>query len=183
MDAAEEDRRGVGGGRLPREAERVADVVGDVLHLGQLVVVGEDHRVALARERAHLLGEASVSTAVISSTSSETSSERAAWVSAPTEMKSTPVSAYARTVASVMPPEASSGTRPRDELDGRADLVAAHVVEQDPVDAGLERLGDVVERLRLDLDRHVPLRSPSAATAVPIPPAMRRWFSLSRIAS
>ena len=41
-------------GRLAREAERVADVVGDVLDLGHLVVVREDDRVALARERAHL---------------------------------------------------------------------------------------------------------------------------------
>ena len=31
-------------------------------------------------------------------------------VSAPTEMKSTPVSAYARMFSSVMPPEASNGT-------------------------------------------------------------------------
>ena len=38
-----------------REAERVADVVGDVLDLGHLVVVGEDHRVALRRERAYLV--------------------------------------------------------------------------------------------------------------------------------
>ena len=35
-----------------REPERVADEVGDVLHLGHLVVVGEDDRVALrARAR------------------------------------------------------------------------------------------------------------------------------------
>ena len=37
-----------------REAERVADEVGDVLELGQLVVVGEDDGVALRAERAHL---------------------------------------------------------------------------------------------------------------------------------
>ncbi len=48
---------GVGGGGLAREAERVAHVVGDVLDLGQLVVVGEDHRVALGGERAHLLAQ------------------------------------------------------------------------------------------------------------------------------
>ena len=40
--------------RPAREAERVADEVGDVLDLGQLVVVGEDHRVALGGERPHL---------------------------------------------------------------------------------------------------------------------------------
>ncbi len=39
----------VGLGRLARQAERIADIVRDVLDLGPLVVVGEDHRVALAR--------------------------------------------------------------------------------------------------------------------------------------
>ena len=38
---------GVGGGGLLREPERVADEVGDVLDLGALVVVRQDHRVAL----------------------------------------------------------------------------------------------------------------------------------------
>ena len=38
-----------------RQPERVADVVGDVLHLRHLVVVRQDHRVALGRERAHLV--------------------------------------------------------------------------------------------------------------------------------
>ena len=49
----------LGGGGPPGEAERVADVVGDVLHLGHLVVVREDHGVALGRERAHLVLQAS----------------------------------------------------------------------------------------------------------------------------
>ena len=44
----------LGGGGLLRERERVADEVRDVLDLGQLVVVGEDHRVARARELADL---------------------------------------------------------------------------------------------------------------------------------
>ncbi len=39
----------VGRGRLAAEPERVADVVGDVLHLGHLVVVGKDDGVALLR--------------------------------------------------------------------------------------------------------------------------------------
>ena len=47
---------GVGGRRLAGEPERVAGEVGDVLELGQLVVVGEDDRVALGGERAHLGG-------------------------------------------------------------------------------------------------------------------------------
>ena len=61
VDAAELDHLGVGGGRLPREAERVADEVGDVLELGQLVVVGEDDGVSLLGERADLRAESAVS--------------------------------------------------------------------------------------------------------------------------
>ena len=52
---AEHDHVGVGGGRLLRQAQRVADVVGHVLHLGDLVVVGQDHGVSLACQRAHLV--------------------------------------------------------------------------------------------------------------------------------
>ncbi len=40
--------------RLPRQAERVAHEVGDVLHLGALVVVGQHDRVPLAGEPADL---------------------------------------------------------------------------------------------------------------------------------
>ena len=40
----------LGLGRFARQAERIADEVGDVLHFGALVVVGEDDRVALARQ-------------------------------------------------------------------------------------------------------------------------------------
>ena len=94
VHAAEEDRRRVRRGRLPREPQRVADEVGHVLHLGELVVVREDDRVTLAGERAHLLGQRrDVENGHATSRSSDTASERAAWVSAPTEMKSTPVSA------------------------------------------------------------------------------------------
>ena len=59
VDAAEGDHLGVGVGRLAREPERVADEVGDVLDLRQLVVVGEDDRVALRRQLADLLAESS----------------------------------------------------------------------------------------------------------------------------
>src|SRR5439155_7331914 len=113
MDAAEDDRVRVGRGGLPREPERVTDVVRDVLHLGHLVVVREDDRVARARELAHLLVQRQRRNREgTHSTSSETCSERAECVSAPTETKSTPVSAYAQTVASEMPPDASSCARP-----------------------------------------------------------------------
>ena len=55
MDAAEHDRLRIGRRGLPRQPERVADVVGHVLHLGHLVVVREDHGVALARQRLDLV--------------------------------------------------------------------------------------------------------------------------------
>ena len=54
MHAAERDHLGVGLRRLLREPERVADEVGHVLDLGQLVVVREDHGAALGGERAYL---------------------------------------------------------------------------------------------------------------------------------
>ena len=76
-------------------------------------------------------------------------------VSAPTEMKSTPVSAMR---ADGVERDAARGLELRaagDELDGLAHLGRGHVVEQDDVGAGVERLADVVERLRLDLDRQV----------------------------
>ena len=76
-------------------------------------------------------------------------------MSAPTEMKSTPVSAIARTCRASTPPEASSRHAAGDERDGLAQLGERHVVEQDRVDAGGERLADLVERLALDLDREV----------------------------
>ena len=43
--------------RLARELQRVAGEVGDVLELGQLVVVGEDDGVALGGERPDLVAE------------------------------------------------------------------------------------------------------------------------------
>ena len=56
VDAAEHDRGGVGTSAAHAgQPERVADEVGDVLDLGNLVVVGEDHRVAFLRQRQHLL--------------------------------------------------------------------------------------------------------------------------------
>ena len=54
MDAAEGDHLGAGRLRLTREAKRVAGEVGDILQLGELVVVGEDDRVALGGQRTHL---------------------------------------------------------------------------------------------------------------------------------
>jgi hypothetical protein len=51
MDAAEEDQLGIALGlRGAREVERVPEVVGEVLDLGVLVVVREDHRTARTLE-------------------------------------------------------------------------------------------------------------------------------------
>ncbi len=47
-DAAEGDHLGVGGRRLARQIEAVADEIGEVLDCRLLVIMGEDHRVALA---------------------------------------------------------------------------------------------------------------------------------------
>ena len=55
VDAAEDDHLCLGGGRLARQTERVADEVRDVLDLGHLVVVGEDHCLALRDQRADLV--------------------------------------------------------------------------------------------------------------------------------
>jgi hypothetical protein len=45
--AAERDHLGIGLCRLARQFERVADEIGKVLDLGLLIIVREDHRVAL----------------------------------------------------------------------------------------------------------------------------------------
>ena len=92
VNAAEHDRLCVGRGGLAGEPERVAHVVGDVLDLGALVVVGEDDGVSFAGERPDLFLQRCEPLGG-HCTSRETRSERAEWVSAPTETKSTPVSA------------------------------------------------------------------------------------------
>ena len=88
VHAAERDHVGVGRRRLLREAERVADEVGHVLHLGQLVVVGEDDGAALGGQRAYLVlqgGDGFQRQEVHGSVSriSERSRTGAEWVSAP----------------------------------------------------------------------------------------------------
>ena len=92
VHAAEGDHLGVGDGGALREAERVADVVGHLLDLGQLVVVREDDGAALGGERAHLVlhggdvvqGEQGHQDSA--SRARERSSPGAEWVSAPIEM-------------------------------------------------------------------------------------------------
>ena len=82
------------------------------------------------------------------------------WVSAPTEMKSTPVAATSRARSRVRPPEASRVARPaviRDRLGHRRDV---HVVEQDLGAARVEELAQLVEVGDLDLDPQVGVGGP-----------------------
>ena len=80
------------------------------------------------------------------------SSTRTECVSAPTEMKSAPVSAYAPTESRVMRPDTSTFAAPSRISTALRDLVGAHVVDEHDVDAGVARLGHLVERVALDLD-------------------------------
>ena len=57
MDAAKGDDIGFGFRRAVSEAERIADVVGQLLDLGDLVVVCEDDGVALFFEAADFVGQ------------------------------------------------------------------------------------------------------------------------------
>ena len=92
MHAAERDHLGVRARGLLREPERVADEVGHVLDLGQLVVVGEDHGAALGGQRAYLglqggdvVEREEGHFAGRASRARERSSPGAEWVSAPIE--------------------------------------------------------------------------------------------------
>ncbi len=80
------------------------------------------------------------------------STARAECVSAPTEMKSTPVSAMARTPARFTPPLASVFARPLTFLHRQPQLHQVHVVEQDDVRARVGRLLHLLQRVGFDLD-------------------------------
>ena len=54
MHSGEDDGLGLGACGLAGETQRVADVIGDVLHLGPLIVVREHDRVPLAGQFADL---------------------------------------------------------------------------------------------------------------------------------
>ena len=80
------------------------------------------------------------------------SSAGAEWVSAPTEMRSTPVAAI---VGDGLQRHSTRGFQQR-PAGGQGDRLAqrrnVHVVEQHDVGAGLERLRQLVERRHFDLD-------------------------------
>ena len=77
------------------------------------------------------------------------------WVSAPTEMMSTPVFATSAMVSWVIPPEASGKSLSADELNGGLHGCIIHVVKHNDVGACLDGLFDLVEisRFNLDFDR------------------------------
>ena len=76
----------------------------------------------------------------------------ALWVSHPTEMRSTPVSAIAGAVSRLTRPDASLIARPPIILTARRKIVERHVVEQHGVDARAQRLFELGKRVDLDLD-------------------------------
>jgi hypothetical protein len=95
VDAAEGDHLFRRGGGLLREPERVADEVGHLLDLGELVVVGEDDGAALPGERAHLVLQRRDVVELeerhrVVSRRRDRSSAGAEWVRAPIETKSSP---------------------------------------------------------------------------------------------
>src|SRR5207248_5046871 len=178
VDTAKDDRLRVGRGRLARKAERVADVVRDVLHLGALVVVGEDHGVLRGCEGANFVVE-SGGRGDGHRTSRETWSERAEWVRAPTETKSTPVSAYARTVARETPPEASSSARPAASSTASRTssglMLSSRILGAPPASASR-----TCASVSASTSTGSPSTRPSrAASAALTPPASRRWFSFT----
>ena len=86
--------------------------------------------------------------------SSPRSRAGAEWVRAPTETASTPARPAARAPSRVMPPHASVRARPATRATASRSSVGRHVVEQDPVRAGLERRPDAVEVVGLHLHEH-----------------------------
>ena len=79
--------------------------------------------------------------------------------------------ATSRALASVRPPLASSRARPAPALTAAPVPATVEVVEQDQVGARRDRLGDLRERVALDLDRQPGAAARTAANAAPTDPA------------
>src|SRR5690606_8833264 len=100
-----------------RIGESVGGRLADRVVAGRIAErAGEERKHRLQHLRAHRGGGGVVEVAhaqpPLILTSRPRSSARAEWVSAPTEITSTPVSAIARTVSRVTPPDASTTARP-----------------------------------------------------------------------
>src|SRR5258708_28157266 len=126
MDATKHDDVRVGGSRLARQPERVAHVVGDILDLGDLVVVRQDDCITRAGQLANLTAHAlhvarQIPARVFGGVRFERndfyrhvrvtarlkSSAGAECASAPTEIRSTPALAAAPAPPSATPPDAT----------------------------------------------------------------------------
>ena len=79
------------------------------------------------------------------------SRDRTLWVSAPTEMMSTPVSATSRMRANVIPPLASTSARPAIWATAEAKLGGGEVVEQDGVGACGQDCFDLLRAIHFHL--------------------------------
>ena len=118
------------------------------------------HRPGAARARCGLLPMSAASRVISRRRSMPRSKTLTEWVSAPTEMKSTPVSATSRARSMVSPPEASSVARPALIAHRLGHRRGRHVVEQDLGAAGVEQLAQLVEVGHLDLDPQIGVRRP-----------------------
>ena len=102
------------------------------------------------------------------------------WVRAPTEMKSTPVSGDLAGPLQGEPARGLEGGPPRRDPHRLGHGRRVHVVEQDPLAAGVEQRPQLVEVGDLDLDRAG--RGSAARTASragTTPPAAITWLSLT----
>ena len=201
VHAAEGDDVGVGGGRLLAEAERVAHVVGDVLDLGQLVVVGEDHRVALAR-RARAPRPAGAGCP--RGRAAAAGSRSGPWAGSRQRLQEKgevecgggvregthrdELYARARDVPDRLERHAAAGLELRAAVDVRDDLAQLRRASCCRAAAAARRAASAsstsADVAALDLERDV-RRAPRARPRPPppTPPAIAAWFSLMRIAS
>ena len=111
VHAGEHDHLGVRRGRLPREAERVAHVIGHVLHFRALVVVGDHDGVPAPRERRISACSAAISSGVWSGrsmTGSEPGGHAVSRLSAARRIVEPAMSA-----AALAPPARGLGDEPR----------------------------------------------------------------------
>lgn len=84
----------------------------------------------------------------------ERSSARTCLVSAPTEMKSTPVSANSRKVSAVTLPDTSSRAAV-DAFHRLAHLVGVEIIQHDNIRACFQRIVQFIQIFDLDFYRHV----------------------------
>ena len=108
----------------------------------------------------------------------------AEWVIQPDEIRSTPAAAIAGAVSRVMRPEASVTARPATISTARRRVGGSMLSSSTASNAVVERLGELVERVDLELDLdEVAGMGARPFRAAPTPPASATWLSLISIAS